>query len=143
VIYAESVFILSLLILLFALALHYYNVTYQKSKKLTKCSLGLLLTFLILVSWITIASVFADESSVVDVSYHPIIRNELSDGTFIDLAVIKDNDGVTHLVNLNESLGVSIPNDGGKYQVARVERSGVSFGLKFGDRRNYKIIPIK
>lgn len=77
---------------------------------------------------------------VVDVSYHDVFRQKTADGNLVDVAIIEDSAGKSHLVNLNSQLGITVPDDGKQYQVARIEYSRDAFGLFLNRLNRYKIV---
>lgn len=91
----------------------------------------------ILFTWVVIATTAT--SPVVSITYHDVIRHTSNEGANVDIIIVDTEDGCV-LVNLNQTLGITIPYDGHSYKVARVTYADESWGLKLWPRREYNIV---
>ena len=109
--------------------------------RLTKLTVAISILAGLMLGWVGAAAYLPHP--VVDISYHPVVQQRLPNGTYVDIIAVTDEDGDTHVVNLDKAIGQVVPKDGGNYQVARIGYSGQSLGLRFRDFRRYQIIPLK
>jgi len=129
---------MALAVFLFAMS---FAILKTSGYRAVRISAAVLIGSCLLGGWAAIATCF--NRPVVGVTYHAISQQKLPDGSVIDIVAFKDEAGQSHVVNINQSLGLAVPRDGRFYQIARVKYSSSVLGLRFNrSEHKYKIIPV-
>lgn len=129
---AEMVLIFGVCVFVLAMGLGTFYRSTWMSLVLYGVSVGLC-------SWVLVAANVRPPAN--EVTYHTVQHRILSDGTAIDYIIVQDEAGKDRTVNINEALGIKVPDNGKSYSIARVRYRRSVLGLVFNYHDSYKVVP--
>ncbi len=128
---AEFILVFGVILFTIGLAITHFQRSSWPSLVMYAAGLGLC-------AWVLLAANVTP--TVDDVTYHPVKQGMAARDTPFDYIVVKDADGKQHFVNLNEALGIKVPQDGRAYKIARVSYKQSVLGLSFDHSAKYQLI---